>query len=166
MSKGTFQQVIIIGNVGSDPEVRYMPNGNAAANFTLATTESWRDQQGNQQEKTEWHRCSAFRKLAEIIGEYVRKGAKIQIVGKLQTREWQDQQGQKRYTTEIVCHEMQMLDRQQQGQNQQQPQQNNQRQQQAQQPQNNGYSQARQQPMQNQQSNQDPPFGFDSDIPF
>ena len=110
MSKGTFQQVIIIGNCGNDPELKYMPNGNSVANFNVATSESWKDKQGQQQDRTEWHRCTAYRKLAEIIGEYVRKGSKIQIVGKLQTHEWQDKDGQKRYTTEVVIHEMQMLD--------------------------------------------------------
>ena len=109
MAKGV-NKVIIVGNLGQDPEVRYMPNGEAVANITLATSESWKDQQGQLQERTEWHRCVAYRKLAEIIGEYLKKGAKIYIEGKLRTREWVDQQGQKRYTTEIIANEMQMLD--------------------------------------------------------
>ena len=87
-----------------------MPNGNAVANFTVATSESWTDQQGQKQERTEWHRIVIYRKLAEIAGQYLHKGSKVYLEGKLQTREWQDQQGQKRYMTEIICHEMQMLD--------------------------------------------------------
>lgn len=110
MAKGV-NKVIIVGNLGQDPEVRYMPNGEAVANITLATSESWKDQQGQLQERTEWNRCVAYRKLAEIIGEYLKKGAKIYIEGKLRTREWVDQQGQKRYTTEIIIAEMQMLDK-------------------------------------------------------
>ncbi|MEP2651077.1 MAG: single-stranded DNA-binding protein [Paraglaciecola sp.] len=100
-SKGV-NKVILVGNLGKDPEVRYTPNGKAVANLTLATSESWKDQSGQVQEKTEWHRVSMFGKLAEIAGEYLRKGSQIYIEGKLQTRKWQDQQGQDRYTTEIV----------------------------------------------------------------
>ncbi|CAG9298188.1 single-stranded DNA-binding protein [Celerinatantimonas diazotrophica] len=110
MSSRGVNKVILVGNLGQDPEVRYMPNGNAVANMTLATSESWKDQQGQQQERTEWHRVVMFRRLAEIAGEYLRKGSKVYIEGKLQTRKWQDQQGQDRYTTEIVANEMQMLD--------------------------------------------------------
>ena len=109
MAKGV-NKVIIVGNLGQDPEVRYMPNGNAVANFTVATSESWKDQQGQLQERTEWHRISVYKRLAEIAGEYLRKGSKVYLEGKLQTREWQDQQGQKRYTTEIIANELQMLD--------------------------------------------------------
>ncbi len=109
MARGV-NKVIIVGNLGQDPEVRYMPNGNAVANFTVATSESWKDQQGQLQERTEWHRIVVYRRLAEIAGEYLRKGSKVYLEGRLQTREWQDQQGQKRYTTEIVANEMQMLD--------------------------------------------------------
>jgi single-strand DNA-binding protein len=108
MSKG-INKVILIGNVGQDPEVKYMPNGKAVANATLATSESWKGQDGQQQEKTEWHRLVFFGKLAEIVGEYVKKGSKLYVEGKLQTRSW-EQDGVKRYTTEIVCNEMQMLD--------------------------------------------------------
>ncbi len=115
MNKGV-NLVILVGNLGQDPEVRYMPNGNAVANFTVATSESWQDQQGQKQERTEWHRIVMYRKLAEIAGQYLRKGSKVYLEGKLQTREWQDQQGQKRYTTEIVADEMQMLDSKQDGQ--------------------------------------------------
>ncbi len=104
-------KVILIGNLGQDPEVKYMPNGNAVTNITVATSESWKDKNtGQQQERTEWHRVVAFRRLAEIIGEYLRKGSKVYIEGKLQTRKWQDQSGQDRYTTEIVANDMQMLD--------------------------------------------------------
>ncbi|TVO78315.1 single-stranded DNA-binding protein [Sedimenticola selenatireducens] len=110
MAKGV-NKVILIGNVGKDPDVRYMPNGNAVANVTLATSESWKDKNsGENQERTEWHRVVFFRRLAEIVGEYVKKGSKIYIEGKLQTRKWQDQSGQDRYTTEIVAEQMQMLD--------------------------------------------------------
>ncbi|MCM2678555.1 single-stranded DNA-binding protein [Echinimonas agarilytica] len=102
-------KVILVGNLGQDPEVRYMPNGNAVANITVATSESWKDQQGQLQEKTEWHRVTLFRKLGEIAGEYLKKGSQVYIEGKLQTRKWQDQQGQDRYTTEIIADQMQML---------------------------------------------------------
>ena len=110
MASRGVNKVILIGNLGQDPEVRYMPNGGAVANITVATSESWKDQQGQQQERTEWHRCVLYRRLAEIAGEYLKKGAKVYLEGKLQTREWQDQQGQKRYTTEIIINELQMLD--------------------------------------------------------
>ncbi|PCH64035.1 MAG: single-stranded DNA-binding protein [SAR86 cluster bacterium] len=103
-------KVILVGNVGGDPETRYMPNGNAVANLTIATSDSWKDKNtGQQQEKTEWHRVVFFNRLAEIVGEYVRKGSKLYIEGRLQTRSW-EQDGVKRYTTEIVASEMQMLD--------------------------------------------------------
>ncbi|WP_241084942.1 single-stranded DNA-binding protein [Candidatus Vondammii sp. HM_W22] len=104
-------KVILIGNLGQEPEVRYMPNGNAVANVTIATSESWKDKNtGENQERTEWHRVVFFRRLAEIVGEYLKKGSKVYIEGKLQTRKWQDQGGQDRYTTEIVADQMQMLD--------------------------------------------------------
>ena len=102
-------KVILVGNLGQDPEVRYMPNGNAVANLTLATSESWKDQAGQLQERTEWHRITMYRRLAEIAGEYLRKGSQIYVEGKLQTRKWQDQQGQDRYTTEVIADQMQML---------------------------------------------------------
>ena len=109
MARGV-NKVILVGNLGKDPEVRYMPNGNAVANITLATTESWKDKQsGEQQEKTEWHRIVMFRRLGEIAGEYLKKGSQVYIEGKLQTRKWQDNSGNDRYTTEIVANEMQML---------------------------------------------------------
>lgn len=104
-------KVILIGNLGQDPEVRYMPNGNAVANVTLATSESWKDKNtGETQEKTEWHRVVFFRRLAEIVGEYLKKGSKVYVEGRLQTKKWQDNNGQDRYTTEIVADQMQMLD--------------------------------------------------------
>jgi single-strand DNA-binding protein len=103
-------KVILVGNVGNDPEVRYMPNGNAVANVSIATSETWKDKNtGDQQEKTEWHRVVFFNRLAEIVEQYVKKGSKLYIEGRLQTRSW-DQDGVKRYTTEIVANEMQMLD--------------------------------------------------------
>lgn len=174
MARGV-NKVILVGNLGQDPEVRYMPNGNAVANFTVATSESWKDQQGQQQEKTEWHRIVVYKRLAEIAGEYLKKGSKVYLEGKLQTREWQDQQGQKRYTTEIVCHEMQMLDSRPAGAGTGAP--------------ASGAAPAAQRPQQPQQQNnggwgkpqggpaasparapvaqyQEPPMDFDSDIPF
>jgi len=109
MARG-INKVILVGNLGRDPEVRYMPNGNAVANITVATSESWKDKQsGETQEKTEWHRVVLFRRLGEIAGEYLKKGSQVYIEGKLQTRKWQDNNGQDRYTTEIVANEMQML---------------------------------------------------------
>ncbi|HEB97624.1 MAG TPA: single-stranded DNA-binding protein [Sedimenticola thiotaurini] len=111
MASRGVNKVILIGNLGKDPEVRYMPNGNAVANVTLATSESWKDKNsGETQERTEWHRVVFFRRLAEIAGEYLKKGSKIYVEGRLQTRKWQDQNGQDRYTTEIVADQMQMLD--------------------------------------------------------
>jgi single-strand DNA-binding protein len=103
-------KVILVGNLGNDPEVRYMPNGNAVANVSLATSETWKDKtSGESQEKTEWHRVVFFNRLAEIVEQYVKKGSKLYIEGRLQTRSW-EQDGVKRYTTEIVASEMQMLD--------------------------------------------------------
>ncbi len=110
MARG-INKVILIGHVGNDPEVRYMPNGNAVATVSIATTESWKDKQtGDRQDRTEWHRVVFFNRLGEIVGEYVRKGSKVYIEGSLRTRKWQDQQGQDRYTTEIVANDLQMLD--------------------------------------------------------
>ena len=109
MSRGV-NKVILVGHLGADPEVRYMPNGGAVANVTVATTESWKDKSsGEQQEKTEWHRVVFFARLAEIVGEYLKKGGQIYVEGRLQTRKWQDKSGVDRYTTEIVASEMQML---------------------------------------------------------
>lgn len=110
MARGV-NKVILIGNLGNDPEIRYMPSGGAVANISLATSEAWKDKQtGEQHDRTEWHRVVFFNRLAEIAGEYLRKGSKIYIEGSLKTRKWQDKGGQDRYTTEIVGNEMQMLD--------------------------------------------------------
>ena len=102
-------KVILVGNLGKDPEVRYMPSGEAITNITVATTDSWKDKQGEKQERTEWHRVAFFGKLAEIAGEYLKKGSQVYVEGRLQTRKWQDKEGQDRYTTEIVADRMQML---------------------------------------------------------
>ena len=110
MARGV-NKVIIVGNCGQDPETRFMPSGGAVTNLSLATSESWKDKNtGDQQERTEWHRVVFFNRLAEIAGEYVKKGSKLYIEGSLRTRKWQGQDGQDRYTTEIVASEMQMLD--------------------------------------------------------
>ena len=109
MARG-INKVILVGNLGADPETRYTASGSAVTNIRLATTESWRDRQsGDRQEKTEWHRVVFFNRLAEVAGEYLRKGSQVYVEGKIQTRKWQDQSGQDRYTTEIVANEMQML---------------------------------------------------------
>ncbi|MFT3929889.1 MAG: single-stranded DNA-binding protein [Spongiibacteraceae bacterium] len=109
MARGV-NKVILVGNLGNDPETRYMPSGGAVTNVTVATSESWKDKNSGQaQERTEWHRVVFFNKLAEIAGEYLRKGSKVYIEGSLRTREW-EKDGVKRYTTEIVANEMQMLD--------------------------------------------------------
>lgn len=109
MARG-INKVILVGNLGNDPEVRYANNGSAIANISIATSESWKDKNtGEQQEKTEWHRVVMFNRLGEIAGEYLKKGSQVYIEGKLQTRKWQDKSGQDRYTTEIVANEMQML---------------------------------------------------------
>ena len=109
MARG-INKVILVGHLGADPEVKYMPSGSAVANVSLATTESWKDKQsGEKQERTEWHRVVFFSRLAEIAGEYLRKGSQVYVEGRLQTRKWQDKNGQDRYTTEIVANDMQML---------------------------------------------------------
>ena len=110
MARGV-NKVILIGNLGADPETRAMPSGAQVANLRIATTENWKDRtSGENQERTEWHRVALFGKLAEIAGEYLRKGSQVYIEGSLRTRKWQDKQGQDRYTTEIIANEMQMLD--------------------------------------------------------
>ena len=181
MARG-INKVILIGNVGGDPETRYLPNGNAVTNLTLATSDSWRDKQtGQMQERTEWHRISLFGKIAEIAGQYLRKGSKVYIEGRLQTREW-EKDGVKRYTTEIIVDmggSMQMLDSRgdNEGGNrpapaprQQQPQQ--QYQQQSQQPQQQQYQQqqaAPQRPAPSVQQDAQPApdyDSFDDDSPF
>ncbi|MFK8067227.1 MAG: single-stranded DNA-binding protein [Gammaproteobacteria bacterium] len=111
MASRGLNKVMIIGNLGAEPEVRYTSSGSAMANINMATSETWRDKStGEQQEKTEWHRVVFFGKLAEIVQQYVHKGSKLYVEGRLQTRKWQDKDGQDRYTTEIVGNEMQMLD--------------------------------------------------------
>ena len=183
MASRGVNKVILVGNLGNDPEVRYMPNGNAVANLSIATSESWKDQQGQMQERTEWHRLTMYRRLAEVAGEYLKKGSQIYVEGKLQTRKWQDQQGQDRYTTEIIVDQMQMLGgRGQEGGNagggyQQRPPGGNQGyNQQGQQgggyqPQQQGGGYQQQQNKPQQQPQQQPPmaepdFDFDDDIPF
>jgi single-strand DNA-binding protein len=109
MARG-INKVILVGNLGADPETRYMPTGGAVTNIRIATSESWKDKQtGAQQERTEWHRVAMFGRLAEIAAEYLRKGSQVYIEGRLRTRKWQDNQGNERYTTEIVANDMQML---------------------------------------------------------
>ncbi|HCU0244246.1 TPA: single-stranded DNA-binding protein [Morganella morganii] len=168
MASRGVNKVILIGNLGQDPEVRYMPNGGAVTNITLATSESWRDKQtGEMKEKTEWHRVVIFGKLAEIAGEYLKKGSQVYIEGSLQTRKWQDQSGQERYTTEVVVNiggSMQMLggrsgggDNMSQGGGWGQPQQP----QQSQQFSGGGNPQPAAAPQSNE-----PPMDFDDDIPF
>ncbi|MEO1766359.1 single-stranded DNA-binding protein [Thiobacter aerophilum] len=102
-------KVILIGNLGADPEVRYMPSGDAITSIRVATTDTWKDKNGEKQERTEWHRVVFFGKTAEIAGEYLKKGSQVYVEGRLQTRKWQDKDGQDRYTTEIVADRMQML---------------------------------------------------------
>ncbi|MCK4950941.1 MAG: single-stranded DNA-binding protein [Gammaproteobacteria bacterium] len=109
MARG-INKAIIVGNVGQDPEVKYMPSGSAVAELSVATTESWKDKQtGEKQERTEWHRITFFGKLAEIVGEYVRKGSQVYVEGSIRTEKWQDKSGNDRYTTKIIANEMQML---------------------------------------------------------
>jgi single-strand DNA-binding protein len=102
-------KVILVGNLGRDPETRYAPDGGAITNVSIATTETWKDKNGEKQEKTEWHRVVFFSKLAEIAGEYLKKGSQVYVEGRLQTRKWQDKDGQDKYSTEIVADRMQML---------------------------------------------------------
>ncbi len=109
MARG-INKVILVGNLGQDPETRYMPSGGAVTNFTLATNESWKDKQtGEQKERTEWHKVAMFNRLAEVAAEYLRKGSQVYVEGKLRTRKWQDRDGNDRYTTEVIADEMQML---------------------------------------------------------
>ena len=108
MARG-INKVILVGNIGKDPETRYMPNGKAVTNFSVATSESWKDANGDKQERTEWHNVVLFEKLAEIAAEYLHKGSQVYIEGSLRTRKWQDKEGKDRYTTEIVGRDMQML---------------------------------------------------------
>lgn len=149
MARGV-NKVILIGNLGSDPEVRYMPNGNAVTTISIATSEGWKDREtGEQQERTEWHRVVFFNRLAEIAGEYLKKGSKIFVEGSLRTRKWQDKSGNDRYTTEIVASEMQMLDSRGAGSN-------------AGAPQAAGFAKKETAPAEMPESNEQ----FDDDIPF
>lgn len=174
MASRGVNKVILVGNLGNDPEIRYMPNGGAVANITIATSESWRDKAtGEQREKTEWHRVSLFGKLAEVTGEYLRKGSQVYIEGQLQTRKWQDQQGQDRYTTEVVVQGfngvMQMLGGRAQGQGGQQQAPTQQQQGgwgQPQQPAQQRQPQQQQRTQNQQPQYNDPPMDFDDDIPF
>jgi single-strand DNA-binding protein len=109
-SKGTLNKVMLIGRLGQDPELKYTPSGAAALTLSVATNTSWKSQDGNQQERTEWHRVIAWRKLAEIISQYAKKGTRVYVEGKLQTRSWDDKDGNKRYTTEIQADQIQMLE--------------------------------------------------------
>lgn len=156
MASRGVNKVILVGNLGQDPEVRYLPNGGAVANITLATSESWRDKAtGEQKEQTEWHRVVLFGKLAEVAGEYLRKGSQVYIEGQLRTRKWTDQSGVEKYTTEVLVNVggvMQMLGGKQGG-NEQSPA-----------PRNN--SQQRSQPAQQQSQHSEPPMDFSDDIPF
>jgi single-strand DNA-binding protein len=108
MARG-LNKVLIIGNLGADPEVRYMPNGGAVTNIRVATTDVWKDKQGEKQEKTEWHRVVLFNRLGEIAAQYLRKGSSVYLEGSLRTNKWQDQSGNERYTTEIIANEMRLL---------------------------------------------------------
>ena len=178
MASRGINKVILVGNLGNDPEIRYMPNGGAVANITIATSESWRDKAtGEQREKTEWHRVVLFGKLAEVAGEYLRKGSQVYIEGQLQTRKWQDQSGQDRYSTEVVVQGfngvMQMLGGRAQGGapmgGQQQQQQGGWGQPQQPTQQFNAPQQqqpAQSAPQQPQQQYNEPPMDFDDDIPF
>ena len=107
----SLNKVMLIGSLGRDPEIRYMPNGDAACNLSVATSESWKDKNGEKHERTEWHRISMFGKLAEIAGQYLAKGSSVYLEGKLQTRKWTDKDGVDKYTTEIIADRMQMLER-------------------------------------------------------
>ena len=176
MARG-INKVILVGNLGNDPEARFLPSGSAVTNISVATSESWKDKQtGQQQERTEWHRVVFFNRLAEIAGEYLRKGSKVYIEGQLRTNKYQAQDGSDRYSTEIVAREMQMLDSRGQGgemgMNQGAPQQQyggGQQQQQGGSYQQGGGYQQQPQPSAPQAAPQAPPPGmddFDDDIPF
>lgn len=147
----SINKVIIVGNVGKDPEIRFMPNGKGVANFSIATTEKWKDQNGNKQEKTEWHNLVAYEPLSKIIEQYVGKGDPLYVEGKLQTRKWQDKNGGDRYSTEIIVNQLQMLGSRKDGQQTNQPANNGGRN--SYEDARNGYSQA-------------PAPTFDDDIPF
>ena len=168
MARGV-NKVIIVGNCGQDPETRFMPSGGAVTNLSIATSESWKDKNtGDQQERTEWHKVVFFNRLAEIAGEYVKKGSKLYVEGSLRTRKWQGQDGQDRFTTEIVASEMQMLDSRGGAQGGGDYQQSSNQQSSNQQPSNQQYGQ-QSAPQQGQNAPQQAPQGmdsFDDDIPF
>jgi single-strand DNA-binding protein len=180
MAQRGVNKVILIGNLGQDPEVRYMPSGGAVTNITLATSDTWKDKQtGEQKERTEWHRVVFMGPLAEIAGEYLKKGSQVYVEGKLQTRKWQDQSGQERYTTEVMVDGfngvLQMLGGRPANDNQQGGQQNRApAQQQGRSPQQNGrsaqqqggYGRQAQQPQSAPPVYNEPPMDFDDDIPF
>ena len=121
MQKGSVNKVVLVGHLGGDPETRYTPTDTAVANFTVATNESWKDASGDNQDKTEWHRCVIFGKPAQVAGDYLKKGQLVYLEGKLQTRNWEDKDGIKRYTTEIVCERFTMLGRKMDADNYQSP---------------------------------------------
>ncbi|MFO3906225.1 single-stranded DNA-binding protein [Enterobacter hormaechei] len=160
-SKGV-NKVILVGNLGQDPEVRYLPSGGAVANITLATSESWRDKAtGEQKEQTEWHRVVLFGKLAEVAGEYLRKGSQVYIEGQLRTRKWTDQSGTEKYTTEVLVNVggvMQMLGGRQAGASAGSSQQQSGN--------SSGIAQSRQQQRSAPAQSNEPPMDFDDDIPF
>ena len=167
----SINKVILVGNLGQDPEVKYMPSGGAVTNISIATTDTWKDKStGEKKENTEWHRVVFFNRLAEIVGEYLRKGSQVYIEGNLRTRKWQDQNGVDKYTTEIVAREMQMLGGRAGGSSDFAPSQQQQGQQQSQQgggaPQQNAPQQSA--PQQGQQHSAPPQNfdNFDDDIPF
>lgn len=161
MAKG-INKVILVGNLGQDPEVRYLPSGGAVANITLATSESWRDKAtGEQKEQTEWHRVVLFGKLAEVAGEYLRKGSQVYIEGQLRTRKWTDQSGTEKYTTEVLVNVggvMQMLGGRQAGASAGSSQQQSGN--------SSGDAQSRQQQRSAPAQSNEPPMDFDDDIPF
>lgn len=161
MASRGINKVIIVGNIGQDPETRYMPSGSAITNISVATSDTWKDKQTDQPvERTEWHRIVFFNRLAEIAGEYLKKGSKVYVEGALRTRKWQDQSGQDRYTTEIVASEMQMLDSRPAGESGYQPANNQPNRQQQSRP------QSQNQPPQGHYPPPDNFDGFDDDIPF
>ncbi|QQP86903.1 single-stranded DNA-binding protein [Entomomonas asaccharolytica] len=170
MAQRGINKVILVGNIGNEPEMRYMPNGNAVTTVSLATSDTWKDKNtGEQKERTEWHRVTFFGKIAEIVGQYVHKGSKLYVEGRLQTRKWEDQQGIERYTTEIMVDmggTMQLLDSRQDANNGYGQQYPNQQPQQQRQQYNN--SQQFQQPQDQQRPQQPAPNfdDFDDSIPF
>jgi len=150
MAQRGVNKVILVGNLSQDPDVRRMTNGDAVAQLSVATSEVWKDQQGQPQERTEWHRCVIYRKLAEVAEKYLKKGSKVYLEGRLHTRKWQDQQGHERFTTEIVVNELQMLDSREGGNRPPHP----------------ANSQAKSGAQSGAGNYNQPPADFDDDIPF